>query len=173
MESLGAVIRRPLNQDEQIAAFGDPRPYMLADGGISPDWERSILGWADLPQPLPLSWKNTIRVKRFRCHILLSMPFTDALIRCNLNPGAWATVNDFGGCYNFRTNRRNNKSLSKHAWGTAIDIDVCDNPQGRKPRIHPWIVESFEQHGFMWGGLFKGKSKDGMHFEFVDVGRLS
>lgn len=93
-------------------------------------------------------------VARFRCHRLLVSAFEGSLAAAHAVSEAWQTVNDFGGCYAFRANRRNRARLSTHCWGAAIDLDVCDNPQGREPRVHPAVIRAFEDRGFIWGGRF-------------------
>ena len=156
---------RCLTQQELRDRFGDPNRYMTADGGITPDWERAILTTVSLPEPLPLSWDRGRIVRTIRCHMLIADAMESALAMAHSNLAAWRTVNDFGGCYAWRTNRRDHTRLSAHAWGAAIDLDVGDNAQGRTPQVHSWIVRAFEQHGFVWGGNFTGKSRDGMHYE--------
>lgn len=60
---------------------------------------------------------------------------------------------------------------SAHGWGIAIDIAVKKSDYWRwsprllyRNRIPYEIVETFERHGFIWGG--KWKSFDTMHFEY-------
>ena len=162
----------PLSFDEKVAAFGDPREYMDDSGHVSADWERKIVSYAQLPSPLALSWNPAVYVRRFKCHHRLVAAFERALRTICADIRAWESVNDFGGCYEFRANRRDRTALSAHAWGIAIDLDVCDNPQGAVPRVEPAVVHAFEAEGFAWGGFFSGKARDGMHFEFVDPARL-
>ena len=86
-----------------------------------------------------------------------------------------------GGCYANRAKRGSHK-ISTHAWGIAVDLNVPYNPLSlqyeqllsrySKDKLkyiftptHP-IVKIFEEHGFLWGGDFKGR-KDGMHFQFA------
>ena len=163
----------PLEFEIMIAVFGDPRPFVGKDGIASRFWEERILRMARLPAPLPLSWNAGVEVSRFRCHYLLVKAFEAALNLAFSTPEAWATIGDFGGCYQFRGNRKNPKRLSAHAWGTAIDLDVKDNAQGRAPEMHPAIIEAFESQGFIWGGRFKDDAVDGMHFEFHDLTKVS
>lgn len=165
---------KPLTYAETVRVFGNPEPYLLADGfGVNQEWESKTLAWAGLPRALPLAWDRSRLVKRFRCHAMLVEHFEAAFDAIAKDPRAWETINDFGGCYNFRANRSNAKALSMHSWGAAIDLDVCDNPRGREPLVHPVVVNAFNLQGFLWGGLFKGKQLDGMHFEFADVDRLT
>jgi hypothetical protein len=163
-----------LTIEEMVAAFGNPWPYVHSDGTVDPDWERKILGYATMPAPLPLSWDKTRQVARFKCHKRLVLRFEAAFQKIHVNPYVWDTIGDFGGCYAFRTNRKNHRLLSMHAWAAAIDIDVADNQQGdTTPEVHPDVIAAFESEGFAWGGFFAGSAVDGMHFEFADLSRLT
>lgn len=162
-----------LDTADVIRAFGDPTPFLNDDGTVGPGWEAQIIAYCPLPSPMALSWKREIRVSRFKCHRRLVSNFK-ALFEAFFNdPEVWTTIDDFGGVYEFRRNRRNLEELSRHAWGIAGDADVCDNPQGRDPKVHPRLPGILEAHGFAWGGHFKGRARDGMHFEFADLLRLS
>jgi hypothetical protein len=67
-----------------------------------------------------------------------------------------------GGCYAPRRINRFNAggSISRHAWGIAIDINV-------KSGYHPRVVEIFNEWGFAWGGTWT--SPDEMHFELRNL----
>jgi hypothetical protein len=164
--------RLTFTTDEMRRIFGNPMPHVNEDGSVDGLWETLTLAMVRLPAPLPLSWNRDVTVRQFRSHRLLVPNFTRALNAIYHEKEAWTTIDDFGGCYAWRVNRRSRTELSKHAWGAAIDLDVCDNPQGRTPRCHPFVVEAFEREGFIWGGRFSGRARDGMHFEFADERRL-
>jgi hypothetical protein len=76
-------------------------------------------------------------------------------------------IKTWDGCFNIRNkkNRSVQKSLSLHSWGLAIDIDAAWNRVGRTPTLNPGIVACFKESGFDWGGDWKGKDVDGMHFQ--------
>lgn len=76
-------------------------------------------------------------------------------------------TNRYGGCYSARMNRLKNsfRSVSKHAYGMAIDINTQTNAQGATPTLNCRIVRIFRKHGFAWGGNVV--PPDGMHFEWV------
>ena len=80
-------------------------------------------------------------------------------------------ANVFAGAYNFRL-MRGGTSLSMHSWGCAIDLDPARNGMGdTTPNFdnHLFIVKAFEDVGAVWGGRWKGRFCDGMHFQFATV----
>ena len=119
------------------------------------------------------SWrKENIQAKRIpilgvtRCHRLMWEPLEGALSQI-LEEGLANTlsVQDFkksGGCYAPRRINRFDAggSISRHAWGIAIDINT-------KSSYHPRVVEIFNSWGFAWGGTWT--SPDEMHFELRDL----
>lgn len=161
---------RLLSQAEVIKAFGDPVPHLKADGTIKASWATQILGTVKLPAPLKLSWSDA-KVTTFKAHRRLVPAFTAAFAALHAEPEAWASIGDFGGCYNFRT-VRGKTALSRHSWGVAIDIDVLENPMfGLVPRVHPRTRAIMREHGFAWGGAsiwggdFPWARRDSMHWE--------
>ena len=163
---------RPLSDLDVRRRFGDPLAFVNDDGTVDAAWESLILGSASFPEPLPLSWDPAKRVKHFRCHRLLARIFTEAFKDLHATyPDAWATIGDFGGCYAWRP-QRGSKTLSRHSWGIAIDLDVRDNPMGRAGHVHSRLLEMMEAHGFAWGGDFSGTRVDPMHWEFADPARI-
>lgn len=163
---------RPLPTEDVVRLFGDPWAYASADGGGTVLWEAKILVMIPLPAPLPLAWEKTRMVSRIRCHHRIATPLKDALDEVHENAEAWASINDYAGCYAFRAQRRAH-ALSRHAWAIAIDLDSLDNPFGAAPAMHPGVVDVFEKHGFCWGGNFGAERQDGMHFEYADADRLA
>jgi hypothetical protein len=74
-----------------------------------------------------------------------------------------------GGCYVPREIRGpSGGSISRHAWGVAIDINPSSNPFGGAPRMDPRLVAIFRAHNFAWGGSWA--RPDGMHFEWRGPG---
>ena len=101
-----------------------------------------------------------------RCHRLMWEPLEGALNQI-LEEGLADTlsIKDFkksGGCYAPRRINRFDAggSISRHAWGIAIDINT-------KSSYHPRVVEIFNSWGFAWGGTWT--SPDEMHFELRDL----
>jgi hypothetical protein len=73
-----------------------------------------------------------------------------------------------GGGYVMRGNRSNPNALSMHAYGTAADINVGQNPfHGGTTNMQENRVEQLAwRHGLSWGGRFG----DPMHFEAMGRG---
>ena len=119
------------------------------------------------------SWREkNIQAKKMpilgntRCHRLMWGPLEGALNQI-VDEGLANTlsVEDFkksGGCYAPRRINRFDAggSISRHAWGIAIDINT-------KSSYHPRVVEIFNSWGFAWGGTWT--SPDEMHFELRDL----
>ena len=89
---------------------------------------------------------------------------------------------DYMNAYEYRP-MRNSSSLSHHSYGSAIDINVPENPyivNGKnqtggawKPGENPLsiepdgiVVKTFDKYGFEWGGNWQN-SKDYMHFTYT------
>jgi hypothetical protein len=70
-----------------------------------------------------------------------------------------------GGCFNARLLRGSTDSISRHAWGVAIDVNVAANPLGGRSRQDPQLIAAFERHHFTWGGGWL--RPDPQHFEWV------
>ena len=106
--------------------------------------------------------KNVTILGRITCHRLMWEPLLGAfnqIIEENLQSGlSREQFKEAGGCYAPRRINRfdSGGSISRHAWGIAIDINT---KTGYKPRI----VEIFNDWGFAWGGTWT--SPDAMHFE--------
>ena len=101
-----------------------------------------------------------------RCHRLMWEPLEGALNQI-LDEGLeeYLSIEEWrssGGCYAPRRINRFDAggSISRHAWGIAIDINT-------KSGYPPRIVEIFNDWGFAWGGTWT--SPDDMHFELRDL----
>jgi hypothetical protein len=74
---------------------------------------------------------------------------------------------------------RGSRSLSRHSWAIAFDINVPGNQLGNTPAAagSHWsvreLVEVAERHGFAWGGNFPFPRQDGMHFELCKIVRYT
>ena len=69
-----------------------------------------------------------------------------------------------------RINRDPAAALSTHTVGAAIDIDAADNGYG-VPLARTTLGQNIrfaqvmEEHGFCWGGRWRGRGVDAMHFQ--------
>ena len=120
-----------------------------------------------------LEWREeNIQNKRMpilgitRCHRLMWKPLEGALNQI-LQEGLeeYLSIEEWrssGGCYAPRRINRFDAggSISRHAWGIAIDINT-------KSSYPPRVVEIFNDWGFAWGGTWT--SPDEMHFELRDL----
>lgn len=76
---------------------------------------------------------------------------------------------DYGGCWAPRLiPGLPGDSVSHHAYGSALDINVSRNEFGGRPHQDPRLVKLFREHGITWGGSWL--VPDGMHFEALSVG---
>ena len=105
-----------------------------------------------------------------RCHRLMWEPLEGALNQI-LEEGLeeYLSIEEWrssGGCYAPRRINRFDAggSISRHAWGIAIDINT-------KSSYPPRVVQIFNDWGFAWGGTWT--SPDEMHFELRDLSALS
>ena len=101
-----------------------------------------------------------------RCHRLMWEPLEGALNQI-LEEGLeeYLSIEEWrssGGCYAPRRINRFDAggSISRHAWGIAIDINTTS---GYPPRV----VEIFNDWGFAWGGTWTSPGE--MHFELRDL----
>jgi hypothetical protein len=137
--------------------------YQEAGGGrilITDDWEDRNLIVVDLD----LVGKHTVHKaiagdfkNIFHELKLLELPTTRPAFR---GPIHW------DGCFVPRHKSWNPKrNLSIHSWACAVDLNAAENPMGVKGKMDPRIVEVFERYGWTWGGRWKGRSIDPMHFQ--------
>jgi hypothetical protein len=131
-----------------------------------------------LLKPLRLAWDTKHTVTSFKAHRKVVSMLEMALKELAIRPWLWDTINDFGGCYAFRQ-VRGAKSLSRHSWGIAVDLDVLDNPfLGKIPRVNKDVRFIMKEHGFAWGGAavwggdFPWARRDAQHWEFADLSLL-
>ncbi len=73
---------------------------------------------------------------------------------------------NYGGTFNYRK-IRGSSAVSLHGLAIAIDMAPGANGLGKTTTSLPeWYIDCFRDHGFFWGGDFKGR-KDPMHFQFA------
>ena len=147
-----------------LAAFGDIYGYLRDDGSLDPRWESEQLARAPLPFPIVLSWDPTKQVRSIYCHRRLAAKFAEVFADIEQR-GLSGKVRTFGGCFNFRAKRSASK-LSTHAWGIAVDLNPETNAMGSEGDMPAGIVAAFRRAGFVWGGDWRGASRDPMHFQY-------
>ncbi|SEB97676.1 D-alanyl-D-alanine carboxypeptidase [Nocardioides exalbidus] len=78
-------------------------------------------------------------------------------------------VGEYAGCYYPRF-IANTTSLSNHAFGLALDLNVPGNQRGTVGEMDRSVVAIFKHWGFAWGGDWRWT--DPMHFELAEVKRV-
>ena len=145
---------------------------MVKNFGV-PNQSGTYLAYANIPFPLIIAWDHSQTVSRIRCHKLVVNSveniFQDILNTYGLKKINALGINLFGGCFNYRA-MRGGSSWSRHAWGTAIDLDPARNQlhqQGDSAQFakkeYRKMIDIFEAHG--WLSLGRLKNYDWMHFE--------
>lgn len=151
----------PKGLDEIKKVYGDPAPFLRADGTVHPSWENITLDYVYLPEGLPLGWDRTIKVSRIRVHTKLTHPLS-TLLREIHGAGLWDKLHTFDGSYAWRPSRGSQR-LSTHCWGIALDLNAGSNGLGEKGDMAPEIIDAFVRHGWTWGGEWS--RPDPMHFQ--------
>ena len=138
-----------------------------------PNQSGTYLAYANIPFPLVIAWDTSVTVTRIRCHKLevttVELIFRNILNEYGLDKIQALGINLFGGCFNYRA-IRGGSSWSRHAWGTAIDLDPARNQlhqQGDSAQFakkeYSKMLDIFEAHG--WLSLGRLKNYDWMHVE--------
>ncbi len=164
----------PLTDAEKRALFG-AFSYQPAPRSDNPEAIRIDTAWLSenlvsvhIPQlagvrGAPLSGKITL-------HKLAALPF-QAFFAAVEAQGLSDRLLSFGGSFASRFVRGSRTTLSHHAYGTAIDLNVAWNPLGAQPALKGKpgslreLVPLANAHGLYWGGHFT--RPDGMHFELA------
>lgn len=154
----------PHGLNEIIATFGDIHEYVLTDGQLDPRWQADFLQRVNLPFPLRLAWDLSRTITQMTCHRRMTGVYVSVFASIQQR-GLQAKVASFGGCFAFRPQRTGSK-LSSHSWGIAIDLNPGSNRQGSVGDMDAGLIEIFHSAGFEWGGDWKGKARDPMHFQF-------
>lgn len=130
----------------------------------------------DLPYPMKLAWDKTVSVTHLKCHKLeadrLKQIFVEILLTYKIEKIQELGIDLFGGCFNYRMSR-NGAGLSRHSWGTAVDLDPERNQlhESRKTARfarpeYADMIAIFEENG--WASLGKERDYDWMHFEAAE-----
>jgi len=128
----------------------------------------------DLPFPMIVAWDRKTTVKRIQCHKLiadrLKKALSDILCHYGIEEIEKLGINIYGGCFNYRLMRGSTTTLSKHSWGTAIDLDPDRNllrETSKTARFarpeYKAMIDIFYLNGFI--NLGREKNFDWMHFE--------
>jgi len=152
---------RQYSNEEMIAKYGKPNQV------------GTYLAYANMPFPLTIAWDTSVTVKRIRCHKLevanVEDIFFSILDAYGLEKIKALGINLFGGCFNYRA-MRGGSSWSRHAWGTAIDLDPQRNQMNETKKTarfarpeYKKMIDIFEDHG--WLSLGRLRNYDFMHFE--------
>jgi len=159
-----APLACPHGLDQICATFGDIFKYVLPDHSLDPRWQTDFLTLVALPFPLPLSWDKSRSVTQMTCHKLVAGIFTDVFGQLQ-RATQQEKLTSFGGCFSFRPQRTGTK-LSAHSWGIAIDLNPESNAQGTAGNMDAGVIGIFRDTGFEWGGDWRGRVCDPMHFQF-------
>jgi len=123
-----------------------------------PGWQAQNLVAVELPV-----------VGTTRCHRLVVDALAGALAEVEAaNLAGLIDPDGFSGCWNPRTTR-GGTSLSRHAWGVAVDINVGANPTGLASVQDPRLIAIFDRWGFTEGSTWL--VPDAGHFEYVSAPR--
>lgn len=166
----------PKDTQEDLDAFYS-RHRLGADGKPTVAWESANIVRLTPAYPLTLSLPPRTRVTKVRCHRKVAdslKPIFEQILQHygSVEEVRKARMHLYAGCYEFRKIAGANR-LSTHAWGASIDLNSENNPQGkphdeRSGMMPMAVVRIFEAEGWKWGGRFKGKRVDCMHFEATE-----
>jgi hypothetical protein len=147
--------------------FGDIDRYIIrTEKGtrLDPAFEKRYICRVKLPSPLLVAGQPGTFALHVSCHELLAGKLGAAFNRISAD-GQYSYLKSYGGCFNFRR-KRNERGLSTHCWGIAVDLNPETNLPGTKGDINLEIVRIFKESGFTWGGDWPGSRKDPMHFQY-------
>jgi hypothetical protein len=162
-------------QNDAPDFFGRNLRLSKGVGGPDPKWERANLVLIPLPWRGVASWDHALKIKSLRVHKRVADSLTRVL------EAIWhafgkdqkaieaAGMHLIGGGYVWRAMRGGSR-LSMHSYGAAVDFDPDRNSLGDPtPAMDPRVVAAFKAEGWVWGGDWSPRSRDGMHFQAARV----
>jgi len=135
------------------------------------------LVYITLPYKMRIAWDRKNYATRIQCHKLIAdkllAVFNDLLSHYGYDEIVRLGIDLYGGCFNYRFMRGSTTTLSRHSWGTAIDLDPDRNllhetaktARFARPEYKP-MIDVFYKHGFV--GLGPEQDRDWMHWEIKD-----
>ena len=120
---------------------------------VDPEWFEANI----ITEQLPL-------VGTVTCHRSLMPLLSEALTALSLDRPGVVDSSGFEGCWNPRF-VAGSHTISRHAWGIAVDINHPTNPTGSGAAMDPAVVDALAGLGFTWGGDWL--IPDPAHFEWV------
>ena len=139
-------------------AVGVYRYTVLGGGRIAPEpaWEASHISTETVPI-----------LGTITCNTLLFPQLKGALNEI-IDRGLADKIHpdEYAGCYYPRF-IAGSSTLSNHAFGLALDLNVPGNGRGTVGEMDRGVVDSFKNWGFAWGGDWN--YTDPMHFEMAEL----
>lgn len=155
------------HQSDCDAFYGNPRGR---DARASQAWERANL--TRLAPPFVMTYAGK-PIKAITIHKKCAPSLTRVLNAIWKSAGKDQKTVDvwgasiFAGSYVYRL-RRGGSTLSMHSYACALDLDPARNAfHDETPNFAnaPEVVKAFEDEGWTWGGRWRGRACDGMHFQ--------
>jgi len=149
-----AVQTAILTGQSVASAVGTYNYTANADGTVNPDpgWVSSYIRTENVPI-----------LGSVTCNRQMLPQLVDALSEIQQRGLAkYIDPQQYGGCFVPRY-IAGTHTLSNHAFGLAIDLNVPENQRGTRGRMNPQVVDIFSKWGFTWGGTWH--YTDPMHFE--------
>lgn len=129
-----------------------------------------------LPFPMIVAWDRKTTIKKIQCHKLIAPQLlkwlNDILCHYGLEEIIRLQINVYGGCFNYRFMRGSTKTLSRHSWATAIDLDPDRNllhETKKTARFARPAYKAMIDLAYVNGFLSYGRERDNdfMHFEIA------
>lgn len=145
--------------------------------GIPNATGKGYLTTITLPYKMRVAWDRKTYISKMQCHKLVAQAFlnvfNDLLAHYGYERLVELGIDLYGGCFNYRLMRGSTKTLSRHSWGTALDLDPDRNllhetsktARFARKEYKP-MIDIFYKHGFV--GLGPEQNRDWMHWEIKE-----